>query len=278
MESSLHRPQLFDLVSVLLTPLHHPSLFRQFLRREILGRYRGSMLGITWAFITPLLMLVVYTLVFVGIFRARWPGAEEAGGMAFALRLFAGLMVFNLFSEVTSRSANIFLDQPNLVKKVVFPLQLLPFVVLGSGLFHFGLSLLILLVGTLVMDHALPATLLLVPLVILPLLPLLLGMALLFGSLGVYVRDLGPVLGLGVSLLLFLSPVFYSLTSLAPKWQFWMQLNPLTPVIENLRGVIFLGVMPDWGAWSWSLLVGCAVALIGARVYLALRQGFADVL
>lgn len=236
------------------------------------------MLGIAWAFITPLLMLGVYTLVFVGIFRARWPGAEEAGGLAFALRLFAGLMVFNLFSEVIGRAASIFVEQPNLVKKVVFPLPLLPFVALGSALFHFALSLLILLTGTLFVDHAWTAYLLLVPVVILPLLPLLLGLAWLFGSLGVYVRDLAPVLGLGVSLLMFLSPVFYSLASLAPKWQFWMQLNPLTPVIENLRAVIFLGVPPDWLAWSWSLLLGCALALIGARVYLALRQGFADVL
>lgn len=236
------------------------------------------MLGVTWAFITPLLMLGVYTLVFVGVFRARWPGAEEAGGLSFALRLFAGLMVFNLFSEVLGRAATVFVEQPNLVKKVVFPLPLLPFITLGSALFHFGLSLSILLLGVLLMNHALPFTLLLVPVVILPLLPLLLGLAWLFGSLGVYVRDLGPVIGLGVSLLMFLSPVFYSLASLAPKWQFWMQLNPLTPVIENLRGVIFLGVMPDWAAWSWSLLLGCAVALIGARVYLALRQGFADVL
>lgn len=267
-----------ELSAALLAPLRHPSLYRQFLRREILGRYRGSMLGVAWAFITPLLMLGVYTLVFVGVFRARWPGAEEVGGLAFALRLFVGLMVFNLFAEVIGRAATIFVEQPNLVKKVVFPLPLLPFVVLGSALFHFGLSLVVLLVGSLFIDHAWSASLLLIPLVILPLLPLLLGLAWLLGSLGVYVRDLGPVVGLGVSLLMFLSPVFYSLASLAPKWQFWMCLNPLTPVIENLRGVVFLGVAPNWLAWAWSLLLGCVVALIGARVYLALRQGFADVL
>ncbi|WP_306604993.1 ABC transporter permease [Azonexus sp.] len=264
--------------SVLLAPLRHPTLFWQFLRREILGRYRGSMFGVAWAFITPLLMLGVYTLVFVGIFRLRWPGAEQAGGMAFALRLFAGLMVFNFFSEVAGRAASFFVEQPNLVKKVAFPLALLPFISLGSALFHFGLSLFILFVGTLFVDHQWSATLLLVPVVLLPLLPLLLGLSWLLASLGVFVRDIAPVVSLSISLLLFLSPIFYSIESLKPEWQFWMHMNPLTPVIENLRGAIFMGMAPDWAAWSLSMLIGCLVALFGARVFLALRPGFSDVL
>lgn len=265
-------------LSYFVAPWRHRLVLRQFLRREILGRYRGSMLGIAWAFITPLLMLGVYTLVFVGIFRARWPGAEEAGGIAFALRLFAGLMVFNLFSEVIGRAASLILEQPNLVKKVTFPLEILPFVSLGSALFHFALSFGILLLGTLAVEHWLPASILLVPLVLLPLLPLLLGLAWLLAALGVFVRDIAPVVGLGISLLLFLSPVFYSLSSLSPDWQFWMRLNPLTPVIEHLRGVIFLGTVPDWSLWLATLAVGCGVAVLGARVFYSLRHGFADVL
>lgn len=261
-----------------LAPFRYRSLFWQFLRREILGRYRASMLGIAWAFITPLLMLGVYTLVFVGIFRARWPGAEEAGGVAFALRLFAGLMIFNLFAEVTSRASSLIVEQASLVKKVVFPLALLPFISLGSALFHFTLSAGILLAGTLLVHQSLPWTVLLLPLVILPLLPLLLGLAWLLSALGVYVRDVAPVVGLGVSLMLFLSPVFYSVTSLSPRWQFWMQLNPLTPAIENLRRIFFASGPVDWQTWGISLLAGLLVAWLGAAIFARLRPGFADVL
>lgn len=252
-------------------------ILRQFVRREVLGRYRGSMLGMTWAFLTPLLMLAVYTFVFVGVFRAKWPGAEAAGGEAFALRLFAGLMVFNFFAEVVGRAAVLVLEQPNLVKKVVFPLELLAFVSLGSALFHLGLSSVIFLLGVVAFGGGLALHSLLLPVVVLPLLPLLLGLSWLLSALGVYVRDIGPVVGLSVSLLLFLSPVFYSLQSLSARWQFWMSLNPLTPVIENVRAVVFLQTGPDWSAWWLALLLGVLMAWLGARVFAVLRDGFADV-
>lgn len=235
------------------------------------------MLGITWAFLSPLLMLTVYTFVFVGIFRARWPGAEEAGGIAFALRLFAGLMVFNLFAEVVGRAPVLILEQPNLVKKVVFPLELLAYVSMGSALFHFMLSAGILLVGTAALDQPLSLLTLLLPIVVLPLIPLLLGLSWLLSALGVYVRDIAPIIGLTISFLLFLTPVFYSLQSMSPSGRYWMALNPMTNVIENIRNVVFLGVGPDWGNWSVSLAVGMCVAFLGAWVFSNLRDGFADV-
>lgn len=267
-----------SLISIVLVPLRYRPILRQFLRREILGRYRGSILGIAWAFITPLSMLAVYSFVFIGIFRSRWPGAETAGGSGFALRLFAGLMIFNLFAEVVGRSASMIIEQPNLVKKVTFPLELLAYVALGSALFHFFLSAGILLLGNLLVYQSLPATTLMLPIVILPLLPLLLGLSWILAALGVYIRDVGPVVGLGISLLLFLSPVFFSVQSLEPRLRFWMHLNPLTPVIENLRTVVFLGQMPNWYHWGASFLVGAVVAGIGAWLFSVLRGGFADVL
>lgn len=267
-----------NMFSYLLAPLRFRPVFRQFLRREILGRYRGSMLGITWAFINPLLMLGVYTFVFVEVFKARWPGVEESGGFAFSQRIFAGLMIFNLFSEVVARAPMLIIEQSNLVKKVAFPLELLPFVVLGSALFHFLLSAVILLASVVVFDPHFSITFLLLPLVVLPLLPLLLGLAWLLSALGVFIRDIGPIVALSVSLLMFMSPVFYSTKSLAPRWQFWMNLNPLTPVIENLRLIVFDGAMPNWGTWFLALAVACAVALFGAWVFKVTRDGFADVL
>lgn len=262
----------------LSAPLRHRTLLRQFTRREIFGRYRGSMLGLGWSFLTPLAMLAVYTFVFVGVFRARWPGAEEAGGLAFALRLFAGLMVFQLFSDVITRAPTLVTAQPNLVKKVAFPLEILPVVALGAALFHFALSGAILLAATLAFEQRLPATALLAPLAILPLLPLLLGLGWLLAALGVFVRDIATIVGVTTSLLLFLSPVFYALESLAPHWQFWMRLNPLTPAIGDLRRTVFLGLPPDWSAWWVWLGVGLAVAAAGAWVFARTRRGFADVL
>lgn len=266
------------LFSPFLSPFRFTPILRQFVRRDILGRYRGSLLGIGWAFVTPILMLGVYTFVFVGVFRARWPGAEEAGGIAFALQLFAGLMVFNLFSEVAAQAPNLVVSQPNLVKKVAFPLEILPFVSLGSGLFHLMLSLSVLLLGTVLVHQHLPWTVLLLPLVLLPLLPLLLGIAWFFSALGVFVRDIAQMIGLCINLLMFLSPIFYSTSTLSPSIQSWMMINPLAPVIENVRRVIFSGTVPEWGSWCISLIVSLFVAALGAAFFQATRREFADVL
>lgn len=261
-----------------LAPFRFTPILRQFVRRDILGRYRGSLLGVGWAFVIPILMLGVYTFVFVGVFRARWPGAEDGGGLAFALQLFAGLMVFNLFAEVASQAPNLIVAQPNLVKKVVFPLEILPFVALGSGLFHFGLSLGVLLLGALFVHHHIPSTVLLLPLVLLPLLPLLLGIGWLFSALGVFVRDIAQAIGLAINLLMFLSPVFYSASSISPNARAWMAFNPLAPVIENVRHVVFSGEVPDWGNWTISLAVSVFVAVLGAAFFQVTRREFADVL
>ena len=261
-----------------LAPFKFSPIFRQFARREILGRYRGSMLGITWAFISPLSMLAVYTFVFVEIFKARWPGAVELGGFAFSQRIFAGLMVFNLFSEMVARAPTLVLEQANLVKKVFFPLELLPFIVMGSALFHFFLSAIILVASTLIFNQGLNFYLLFLPIVIIPLLPLLLGLSWLLAALGVYLRDIGQMVTLFVGLLMFLSPIFYSAQSLSSQWQYWLDFNPLTHVIENLRRVVFLSAAPHWADWWTGLGVGCAVAVVGAWTFNKTRDGFADVI
>ena len=236
------------------------------------------MLGIAWAFISPLSMLAVYTFVFVEIFKARWPGAAELGGIAFSQRIFAGLMVFNLFNEMIARAPTLVLDQANLVKKVFFPLELLPFIVMGSALFHFFLSATILVGSVVVFNQTLSVYLLLLPVVILPLLPLILGLSWFLAALGVYLRDIGQIVTLLVSLLMFMSPIFYSTQSLSPKWQYWLNLNPLTHVIENLRAITFTDAPPNWTHWWIGLGVGCVVAVVGAWTFNRTRDGFADVI
>lgn len=259
-------------------PFTFSPIFRQFARREILGRYRGSMLGITWAFISPLAMLAVYTFVFVEVFKAKWPGAPESSELAFSQRIFAGLMIFNLFSEMVARAPTLIIEQANLVKKVVFPLELLPFIIMGSALFHFCLSVTILMTSILVFNQELSIYLLLLPVVVLPLLPLLLGLSWILSALGVYLRDIGQLVSLFVSLLMFMSPIFYSTQSLSPRWQYWLNLNPLTHIIENMRMVTFSGMPPNWGHWWVGLGVGLAVAIAGAWIFSKTRDGFSDVL
>ena len=259
-------------------PYRSRSLLWQFARREVLGRYRGSLLGLTWSFLTPLLMLGVYSFVFVGVFRATWPGAASGGGLEFALQIFAGLLVFNLFAEVTSKAPNLITEQPNLVKKVIFPIELLTWVTVLSGLFHLLISVASLLVVLLLARGGLPVTALALPLVLLPFLPFLLGLGWFLSALGVFVRDVGQVMTMVVSLIMFMSPVFYSLNTLDVRWQFWMRLNPLTLIIEQVRLVVLQGQWPAWEALALYAFLSCVFAAAGAVFFQSTRSGFADVL
>jgi len=259
-------------------PFHNSSLLWQFARRDVLGRYRGSLLGLAWTFLTPLLMLAVYSFVFVGVFRASWPGTPKGSGIEFALQVFAGLLVFNLFAEVANRAPNLVVEQPNLVKKVIFPIELLAWVTVLSGLFHLLISAGTLLVVLVLARGALPITALALPLVLLPFLPVLLGLGWFLSAVGVFVRDISALMSMVVSLIMFLSPVFYSVHSLDPEIRFWMQLNPLTLIIEQVRAVLLMGQWPDWSALGLYGLVACAFAAVGAFFFQLTRRGFADVL
>lgn len=258
-------------------PLAQRTIIWQFSRREVLAKYRGSLLGLGWTVATPLVMLLVYTFVFQVVLQARW-GTQGASGVDFALNMYAGLIVYGLFAEVVQRAPRLVLDQPNLVKKVVFPLEVLPWVASFAAFFHFGVNLLILLAATWWLHGTLQATIVAAPLTILPLLPLMLGLGWLLASLGVYLRDIGLVVGLLLNVLLFLSPVFYPLESLPPGFRSWMEANPLTGVIEQTRRVLLLGQWPDAAVLAQQLLGGALFAIVGAWWFARTRRGFADVL
>lgn len=258
-------------------PLRQRTLIWQFARRDVLARYRGSLLGLGWSFLTPLAMLAVYTFVFRVIFKARWTDGGT-GDFEFALQVYAGLIVFSLFAEVVSRAPRLVLDQPNLVTKVVFPLEILPWVAVLAGLFHLALNLLALLAAAAIARGGLPLSILALPLVVAPFVPLLLGLAWFLAALGVFVRDVGQITTLVVSLLMFLSPVFYPVSSLPEQWQPWLRANPLTPVMEQLRRVALDGLWPDWSQLLVEFVVAGAVAWAGARWFAATRKGFADVI
>lgn len=254
------------------------ELWWRLTEREVLGRYRGSALGIGWSFITPLAMLAVYTFVFSQVFKARWGGLEEAGPLGFAVNLFAGLIVFNLFSECVSRAPGLVVENPNYVKKVVFPLEILGSVAVGSASFHALTSLMILLVFELLAFHQLPITLLWLPLIWLPLILGSLAATWLLSAVGVFLRDIGQLVGVGLNMLMFLSPIFFPTSALPAKWQPFLQLNPLAQVIEQTRRASLQGLNPDFGYLFFGSLIAFSACELSYRCFQKSKGAFADVL
>lgn len=247
-------------------------------KREVIGRYRGSYLGLLWSFVNPVLMLAVYTFVFSVVFKARLGQDVSGNTIDFALLLFAGLIIFNLFSECISRAPSVILVNGNYVKKVIFPLEILPWVTLGSALFHAGLSMLVLLLFLIGMGHPISWTLLWLPMVILPLLLLIMGLSWLLASVGVFVRDIGQFIGMILTTLFFLSPILYPAAALPESLRSYLYLNPLTFIIEQTRAVILFGQLPDWHGLMIYYTIAALVAWAGLLWFEKTRKGFADVL
>ncbi len=258
--------------------LRNRQLIAQMTRREVVGRYQGSVLGLAWSLFHPVLMLVVYTFVFSTVLGMRWGGAADTDHGRFALVLFTGLIVHGLFAECVSRAPGLIVGNANYVKKVVFPLEILPLVAFGSGLFHFVVSLAVLLVAHLVLVGLPPWTLVLLPLVLAPLVLVTLGLSWLLAALGVYLRDIAQIVGVLMSVLLFLSPVFYPISAVPQAYRSLILLNPLTLIIESARDVTLWGRLPDFT--SLGLYTVCALlgAWAGWWVFQRSRNGFADVL
>lgn len=253
------------------------GLIKASAKREVLGRYRGSVLGLLWSFFNPVLMLVVYTFVFGVVFKARWNGGTESK-TEFALVLFAGLMMFNLFSECINRAPGLIISNVNYVKKVVFPLEILPFVALLSALFHGAISLGVWLIAYLVLFGMPHTTVLYLPLIVLPLMFFIMGLSWALASLGVYLRDVGQIIGVITTVLLFLSPIFFPATALPEVYRYLLYINPLTPVIEQTRAVLFFGTPPDFSMQIIYWAATFIIAWLGFAWFQKTRKGFADVL
>lgn len=253
------------------------SLTKALVKREVVGRYRGSVLGIFWSFFNPVFMLLVYTFVFSVVFKARWPGGSESK-TEFALILFSGLIIFNLFSECVNRAPSLILANVNYVKKVVFPLEILPWVTMGGALFHGLISFIVWLLFYGILFGLPHPTALLFPIILLPLLLMTMGFSWGLAALGVYLRDIAQIIGLVTTILMFLSPIFYPITALPEKYQSIMMLNPLTSAIELGRGVLVWGKMPDWTLFAIFLSASLLIAWLGFAWFQKNRKGFADVL
>lgn len=247
-------------------------------RRDVVGRYKGSVMGLAWSFFNPLLMLVIYTFVFAVIFKSRW-GDNGGGSRAdYAMILFAGMIMHGLFSECINRAPALILSNVNYVKKVIFPLEILPWVNFGSALFHAAISLGVLLGMQLVFRQSLPWTVVLFPLVLVPLAFSALGFSWLIAALGVYLRDIGQVTSIFTTILLFLSCVFYPVSSLPKEFQQWMALNPLAYIIEESRNTLIFGNVINFGQWSIWTAISLLIAWLGFVLFQRLRGGFSDVI
>jgi len=253
------------------------ELISQMTRRDVIGRYQGSLMGILWSFFNPILMLAVYTWVFNVAFKARWAADHESTSQ-FAVIVFAGMIVHGLLAECVNRAPAAILSHANYVKKVVFPLEILCWVILCSAAFHATMSLAVLFLFLLLTQQALHWTVLLLPLVLMPLLLLSLGCSWVLASIGVFVRDVAQITGLVTSVLLFLSPVFYPVSAVPEQYRSLLYVNPLTLVINQSRDVLLWGRPPSWSVWCSALLASLLVASLGLWWFERTRKGFADVL
>ena len=259
----------------------HRHLIRQMIKREVVGRYQGSFLGLGWSFLNPLLMLCVYTFVFSVVFKARWglapEGGEESKAM-FAIVLFIGMIVHGLFAEILNRAPGLIVGNVNYVKKVVFPLEILPVVTAGAALFHALVSLSVWLVAYLIFIDVPSWHALLLPVVILPLLILALGFAWFLASLGVFLRDVGQTIAIITTIMLFLAPVFFPVRSLPEEFQPLIMANPLTFIIEQAREVLIWGQLPDFSGLLRYTATALVVLWAGYAWFQRTRKGFSDVL
>lgn len=269
-----------DTRAKLETLLRNRRLAFRLAGREIEARYRGSVLGALWLLIMPLLMLGVYTFAFSVVFKARWGGAEGAAAStpAFALFLFAGLSIYSVFADTLNRAPGLILENPAYVKKVVFPLELLPWVALLVSLFNFAVSMAIFFAFYPFVFGVPPLTVLWLPLIILPVLLMTLGLSWFLASLGVFLRDIRQVVGVFTMALLFLSPIFYPMEALPEDARAMLQLNPFATVLEQARGVLFEGTRPNFVSLSIEIVITAFIAALGYAWFVRTRKAFADVL
>ncbi len=258
--------------------LKHGALFGALQKRELALRYRSSFLGNLWMVVTPLLMLGMYTFVFGVIFKSRWQGLANQGVSGFAIVLFSGLLLHTLLADTIGRAPALMMEQPNYVTKVVFPLELLPWVSMATALVHFAVGLVLLLgVMALIMPPLHLATLWL-PVIVLPYTLYLVGLTWALAAVGVYLRDLAQFMTSVVSMLLFLSPIFYHRSQAPGVLGDVMVINPLTVPVEQARRVLFTGKPPEWGVMLVYTGFGLVVYVLGLVIFQRLRRGFSDVM
>jgi lipopolysaccharide transport system permease protein len=263
---------------MLRTLWRNRQLIIQMTKREVIGRYRGSLMGLAWSFFNPVLMLAVYTFVFSVVFKARWSVGGEESKADFAIILFVGMIVHGVLAECVNRAPSLMLGNANYVKKVVFPLEVLPWVTMGSALFHAAVSILVLLAFAAILNFSLPWTAAFIPIVLLPFVLLVMGLSWFLAATSVFVRDIGQATGIVTTVMLFLAPIFYPPSALPEFYRHLLYINPLTFIVEQGRDVLIWGTMPNWPGLAVYSIVSLLISWLGFAWFQLTRRGFADVI
>lgn len=256
----------------------HGLLIREFTKRSILARYRGSYLGILWSLLRPLMMLGIYTLVFGHIFESKLGNTPDESKLDFTLALFCGLILFEFFGECVGSAPSLVVEHPNYVKKVVFPLEILPVAAVGAALIQLIISFVPLFIALALVHGTIPLTACYLPVIVLPLILLSLGLCWLLASLGVFIRDIKSLVPMLLMILMFGSAIFYSIKSIPPRLLPYFQLNPLAVVIDQARNAVLWGVPPAWAPYGMLLAVGLIVMMAGYAFFMRTKRAFADVI
>ncbi len=253
------------------------SLLMQLWKRDFSTRYKNGILGVAWALLNPLMMLALYSFVFVVVFKMRW-GSGPATHGNFVILLFSGLVVHGFFAEFLTRAPQLVTTSASYVKKVVFPLELLPLVPLLGSLVNFGIGMVLVALLLFLMQGSVPLTILFMPMIVAPYALLVLGLSYFLAATGVFVRDLTHVVGILATVAMFASPVLYPIESVPETYRPYLYANPLTVVVEQLRAVSILGNAPDWSSLLIYTVAASIVFLLGFGWFQSTRKGFADVL
>lgn len=246
-------------------------------KREVVARYRGSFLGMLWSFFNPVFMLIIYTFVFGVIFKSHWTNTSGSR-TEYAIILFAGLITFYFFSECVNRAPGLILANIGYVKRVIFPLEILPWVALGAALFNWAVSFVVWFIFYVIVFGVPHLTALLLPVTLIPFVLIVVGLTWGLSSIGVFLRDISQVIGIIVTALMFVAPIFYPIESVPEKFRYYLFFNPVTLPMDEARDVIFFNKVPDIKFFLIYLCCGLVIAWLGFAWFQKTRKAFADVI
>jgi lipopolysaccharide transport system permease protein len=256
---------------------HNRKLIISLVWHEIQSKYKGSVLGFFWSIIYPLCNLLGYTFVFTVVFKYKWSIASGSK-VEFALLSFIGMSIFNVFSETLTRASTLIVNNSNYVKKVIFPLEILPVVSILSNFFQFIISFLVWFIFYILFVGKIKLSALFFPFILLPLILLTLGFAWVISALGVYFRDSGYITSVILTMTMFLSPIFYPISAIPEEYHFIVILNPLAQLIEMSRQNLIFDQLPNLGLYLIQLSISFITLILGFIFFKQVEKGFADVL
>jgi lipopolysaccharide transport system permease protein len=265
----------------LITPLerawHFRELIRAVVRRELMARFSGSILGWLWAIFGPLLMLSVYTVIFSHAVGIRASTASH-GVANYSLNIFVGLIMFNLFAELAYRAPALLHEHVNFIKKSIFPSETLAWIAAIRAVVYAGISFCVLLFFELLITHSLPPTILLLPFVIVPFFLFLIGVSWFLMALGSFTRDVMHLMASIVPVFMFATPIFYSFDDVPPALRIILRINLVGDYVELMRDIVLLNRVPNPWLYLGTVIVSLLIFRSAYRFYMRYKNVFVDII